>query len=234
MPSRRWPKKAPDRPTESQWPEWWSDRTSGSAPLLGLCKAVRTRDVDAGANASVWDVHIRGLEIRNFKAVTFLKLEDLRNAVVIAGPNGCGKSCVLDAIRLLKSVYGGYQANEWHSWMGEFQINFNQRPGELLRLFQDRERELLISASFSFSKAELDYVNENAAELIRAAVWREVVPELAGWRALVTTPLASQYRAHSDEVEQRAKLAANELRNELASGTVTATLRVSPRGCGQD
>lgn len=175
-------------------------------------------------------MHIRQLEIRNFKAVTLLELQDLRDAIVIAGPNGCGKSCVLDAIRLLKSVYGGYQPNEWHHWMGEFQINFNQRPGELLRLFQDKGRDLVISASFSFSQDEIEYLRQNAAELVRAAVWREVVPELAGWRALVTTPLASQYRAHSQEVETRAVVAEAELREELERDAVMATFRVDPTG----
>src|SRR5258708_5053891 len=131
-------------------------------------------------------MRIRSLEIRNFKAVTILELDDLGDAVVLAGPNGCGKSCVLDAIRLPKSVYGGYQPNEWHSWFGEFQINFNQRPDELLKLFQDPTRELRISASFSFSKEERAYIEGNARDLLRTSAWREVVPELAGWRAMAT------------------------------------------------
>ncbi len=70
---------------------------------------------------------IESLLIKNFRGIKSCTLSDLEGMVVIAGQNGSGKSCVLDAIRLLKSVYGGYQANEWHHWMGEFQINFNNR-----------------------------------------------------------------------------------------------------------
>ena len=44
-------------------------------------------------------MHLRQLEIVNFKAITCLRLENLRDAVVLAGPNGCGKSNVVDAIR---------------------------------------------------------------------------------------------------------------------------------------
>ncbi len=68
---------------------------------------------------------IENLAITNFRGIKTATLSDLETMVVIAGQNGSGKSCVLDAVRLLKSVYGGYQQNEWHQWMGEFQINFS-------------------------------------------------------------------------------------------------------------
>lgn len=99
-------------------------------------------------------MRLRQLEISNFKALTYFALEDLGDAVVLAGPNGCGKSCVLDAIRLLKSAYAGYNPNEWQSWFGEFQISFNQRPQDLAQLLQDDQRELRISGQFSFAPEE--------------------------------------------------------------------------------
>jgi predicted ATPase len=175
-------------------------------------------------------VQIRNLEIINFKALTRFRLEGLQSAIVLAGPNGCGKSCVLDAIRLLKSTYGGYQPNEWHNWFGEFQIEFNQRPGDLLRLFQDSTRDLLISADFSFATTEIAYLRQGAKDLLTAAAWREVVPELAGWRTLATTPLASQYRAHHAEVTQRAAAAESELTAELDQETVRALVHINTTG----
>lgn len=174
-------------------------------------------------------MQLRHLEIANFKAITRFRLDGLRDAVVIAGPNGCGKSCVLDAIRLLKSIYGGYQQNEWHSWFGEFQINFNQRPEELLRLLQDRRRELVIEADFAFTEAEKAHVRANATELLTFAAWREVVPELADWRTLITAPLASQYRAHHEEVVRRATQAKIELLGELREDVIRARFRITPR-----
>src|SRR5438093_567815 len=85
-------------------------------------------------------VRIESLSVDNFRAITTLSLAALQDTVVVAGPNGCGKSCVFDAIRLLKSVYGGYLPNEWQSWFGEFQINFNQRDTDWLVLFQSRSQ----------------------------------------------------------------------------------------------
>jgi AAA15 family ATPase/GTPase len=69
---------------------------------------------------------IENIEIKNFRGIKAATLPDLKNMVVIAGQNGSGKSCVLDAIRLLKSVYGGYQQNEWHHWIGGVSDQFHQ------------------------------------------------------------------------------------------------------------
>ena len=160
-------------------------------------------------------MRITAINIENFKALTRFALKDLGSAIVLAGPNGCGKSCVLDAIRLVKSAYGGYQPNEWHSWFGEFAINFNQTAGDMLRLFQDKTREVKIEASISFADSETEYLKTNAEELVRSAVWREVVPELAGWRALMGTSFASQYRSHNAEVEQKTALGGEEFLAEL-------------------
>ncbi len=56
---------------------------------------------------------IENLWISNFRGIKKLEMLSLGRMVIIAGQNGSGKSCIFDAIRLLKSVYGGYQANEW-------------------------------------------------------------------------------------------------------------------------
>ena len=76
----------------------------------------------------------------------------------------------------MKSAYGGYQQNEWHHWMGEFQIAFQQRSSEVVGLLQDPSREMRVSATFTFAQEELDYLRQNARDLLRAQVWREAHP----------------------------------------------------------
>jgi predicted ATP-dependent endonuclease of OLD family len=98
------------------------------------------------------------LSIQNFRAITNLLLDDLSDAVVLAGPNGCGKSFVLDAVRLLKSAYGSYEQDEWQTWLGEFQIDLNREPRELLSLFQDPKISLSISGTFVLSKEERTFL----------------------------------------------------------------------------
>ena len=185
------------------------------------------------ARATLGAVRISALRIINFRAVTSFELTGLRDAVVISGPNGCGKSCVLDAIRLLKSAYGGYQPNEFNSWLGEFQINLNQHPGELRRLLQDPGRDLEIAAEFSFASEEVQYLRANAGDLTMAAAWREIVPESERLRALSTASLALQARTHSAEVEQLAIRARGELETELSRGSVTARMRINQAGIAQ-
>jgi energy-coupling factor transporter ATP-binding protein EcfA2 len=175
-------------------------------------------------------MRLTDLEIRNFRAITEISLTNLEDAVVIAGPNGCGKSCVLDAIRLVKSAYGGYQQNEWHHWFGEFQIAFQQRSSEVVSLLQDPSKDMTVSASFSFAEAEIDYVRRNARDLLRAAAWREVAPELAGWRAFTAAPMAVNHRAHADEVERRAVEAHSKLAAELSKDRAIATVQITPSG----
>lgn len=47
-------------------------------------------------------MRFESLSISNFKAIATLQLHGLADMIVVAGPNGCGKSAVLDAIRTIE------------------------------------------------------------------------------------------------------------------------------------
>jgi len=148
--------------------------------------------------------------------------------VIIAGQNGSGKSCVFDAIRLLKSVYGGYQANEWQQWMGEFQINLTNRSSDFTSIFNDVTRELRITCDFRLAEAERKYITEHADELLREKIWRTILPEaysLGGYQMAV---FAAQFREREPEVAQRAKEEYNLLMQELAAPFIRGEFFIAP------
>lgn len=55
---------------------------------------------------------IRKLSIKGFKNIRNFQMEQIPDLVVLAGPNGCGKTSVFDAIRFFKSMVGPYSGSE--------------------------------------------------------------------------------------------------------------------------
>ena len=159
---------------------------------------------------------IENLRIKNFRGIKTACLVNLETMVVIAGQNGSGKSCVLDAIRLLKSVYGGYQANEWHHWMGEFQINFSN-TNDLATLLNNPDAELRITCDFSIHSEEREYIRDNCEDLVRQSIWRSKYPELYAWSTFRAVSLAAHLRSRETEIQEETKAQVELLTNELLS-----------------
>ncbi|KAA5538831.1 AAA family ATPase [Adhaeribacter rhizoryzae] len=111
-------------------------------------------------------MRIRSIRVENFRAIRFLELKDLPNAIVVAGPNGCGKSSLFDAIRLLKSAYGQYHQNEFQSWFSEFQINIHRIQKEANRFLHNPNKPLYIKAEFEISENERTFLRNNINELV--------------------------------------------------------------------
>ena len=113
------------------------------------------------------------LQVRNLRAVRQFEVSDLKDFIVIAGPNGSGKSCIFDAIRLLKSIYGGYSADEHIQWFGEFAINLQDRES-LRRMFRDPTSPVEISATIQYSEAEQAFLINHSADLVWPIAWQRV------------------------------------------------------------
>lgn len=169
-------------------------------------------------------MRIDEIEVLNFRGIRELCLKDLQNTVVIAGANGSGKSCVFDAIRLLKSAYGGYQQNEWHHWMAEFQINFANNAEALRAFFQDPNKKLSIKCAFRIHPKEREYLEEHGEDLVRASVWRLIAPEMYGWSSYNAAPMAAQYRDREPEVAQQTKDQLAAMMQELSQDTIVGHL----------
>lgn len=112
---------------------------------------------------------VRRLRVVNFRAIHSFVMDDIADAVVVAGANGAGKSHVYHALRLLKSLYGEYNQNELQQWFSEFKLNIKQGASDLHRLFRDPEKELLIEATFEFCEDELAAIREPRRALLGPA-----------------------------------------------------------------
>ncbi|MER8732344.1 ATP-binding protein [Mesorhizobium sp. M1227] len=173
-------------------------------------------------------MRIRRVHIQNFRGVRLTELPNLDDLVVLAGQNGSGKSCVLDAIRLIKSVYGGYQQNEAHQWFGEFQINFSNDPAAFISLFNDPNKPLIIQIDIEIHEAERIYLKQNSEALIRDQAWRAVVPELYGWRSLNAAPFTAQFRSREPEVKIQADQDFKLFEEEIDLEFITASIVIEP------
>lgn len=176
---------------------------------------------------------IEKLEIVNFRGIKHVLMEDLKSTVVIAGANGSGKSCIFDAIRLLKSAYGGYQQNEWHHWMSEFQVNFTANPSAFLAFFQDKQKPMRIVATFRLHPDERAFLQQHGKELVRQSVWKILAPELNGWSSYTAAPMAAQYRDREPEVERQTDLQWSAMLTELSQDTIEGRLFAEPNGALQ-
>lgn len=175
-------------------------------------------------------MRIRSIRVENFRAIRFLELLDLPDAVVVAGPNGCGKSSLFDALRLLKSAYGQYHQNEYQSWFGEFQINVNRIKQEARKVLHDPSRPLRVRAVFELSDGERAYLKEHAQDLYRGMNWAQ----FRGMRAVEGTPVVvnpAVKRAHSPVIESQTADLMRALVPVLDDETHTAELVMAP---GQD
>lgn len=176
---------------------------------------------------------IENLSISNFRGIGDVRLSDLGTIIIVAGQNGSGKSCIFDAIRLLKSVYGGYQANEWQQWMGEFQINLTNRSSDFASMFNDLSRELRIRCDFRLADEERHYISTHADALLREKIWRTILPEAYSWGGYQMAMFAAQFRDREPEVAERAKAEYPLLMQELAAQTIRGECFVPPGGALQ-
>lgn len=114
-------------------------------------------------------MRIKALEINNFRAIERLEMGDLADFVLIAGANGCGKTTVLDALRLVKSLY---VKDEWQRWLSEFSVDV-ARATNMASLFRDAAQPARISALIELSNTEFDFIVDNAENIFQTLLLNE-------------------------------------------------------------
>ena len=165
---------------------------------------------------------ITKLKIENFKAIKNIKLDGLSNTVLIAGPNGCGKSCVFHGIRLLKSFIGGHQPNEWHQWFNEFHINLQNIGKDIIQLFQTDDRKLQISAEFELHNTEKIFLENEGQKMLEYNLLKMQHPSLINssiplsGQSYKARPIGHQYNNLLTQISKQCEPQFKNLQRELS------------------
>ena len=176
---------------------------------------------------------IEELLVDNFRGIRHLHVKGLGDTVIIAGQNGSGKSCIFDAIRLLKSTYGGYQQNEWQHFFGEFAIQLHGGERHLAGLFNDPSRNIEISALFRLRDEERAYISGRAKELLEETIWQSVLPEAFQFGGYRRALFAAQFRDRQPEVMARVEAELPQLKQNLQEEFAAAQIVIQMNGAVQ-
>jgi predicted ATP-dependent endonuclease of OLD family len=168
--------------------------------------------------------------IKNFRGIQYAELSGLGDTIIIAGQNGSGKSCVFDAIRMLKSIYGGYQANEYQHFFNEFQIPLQGGARKLRTLFNNQSLPINIEAKFKLREHEREFISNNAKELLEETIWQTVLPEAFQYGGYHKAMFSQQFRERQGEVDNRVVNDLLPLFKELSQSHIIGKVEINTDG----
>ena len=175
-------------------------------------------------------MRIESIRIENIRGIELAEVPETGNTVVIAGPNGCGKTCLLDAIRTFKSLYGGYDKDERQHMFNLRQINMQDKKRNMGTLLRDKSKPGIIRAEISFSDEEKTFLRESGHGVIRERAWRMVFPQIDDPWLKIQGQLGQLLKQHRKAMEQTSVYITQELTRELGGRTTLGEISISPGG----
>ena len=173
-------------------------------------------------------MRINELRIENMKGIECLEMTEIPDTVVIAGPNGCGKSSVLDCIRLVKSLHAGYEPNEANLLATEMGVN---RKEGLRGVLRRADQVGKIEAIVELTKEESRFLLGNTGiEAIRETAWRLKFPQQDMWQLRWSGIRTPEMLQAGPEIEEEVTKLQQLIRQELETGPIVAGVRINSDG----
>ena len=174
---------------------------------------------------------ISRLTVENIRGINLAVLDGLGDVVAIAGANGCGKSCLLDCVRLFKSQYGSYYANEQKLWWQEKSLKIDDRASAI-EVLRNKNRNGRIVASITLEDKEKKFILEDAQRLTERLALLELFPGLRphyteglwNWRSV------PELVRHERQITEHTRDMQTDIRSQLAREEIQGEVTISRRG----
>jgi AAA15 family ATPase/GTPase len=119
-------------------------------------------------------MHLKKLEIRNFRAITELTIDLVDGANLLVGPNAVGKTTVLEAIRMAKGVLAPRTQNEARQVLINLGVMSPNLPQQINygAIARDSDKPVSVDCTFELSATEVgrlpEYVEKLAQQIVAA------------------------------------------------------------------
>ena len=169
---------------------------------------------------------IMDFKVENYRGVRYAEVNSVGPAIVIAGPNGCGKSCILDAIRLFKSAYGSYHQDELDLYVNEFQLGSRGRKRDFRGVIRNQKHPARIIGKLEVSEREKKYMLGEGKWMVKELIWKEKYPNIPTFQGEVIAIVSAALTDQINDVEAMAQVRMQELESVLNSGKLYGELTI--------
>ena len=171
------------------------------------------------------------LLVHNIRGIRHAEIAEAEEVITIAGSNGCGKSCLVDCIRLFKSQYGSYAANEEALWWQEKQLDVNKRE-TAQKILRDKSLSGRVEMDISVTPAEKAYIEQDPHQLIERLAISELFPGIRHWPFQDAWNWRSipELVANEGRIQERTHMLRETLHQQLAAGQYRGVLEIRADG----
>ncbi|WP_446744627.1 ATP-dependent nuclease [Silvibacterium acidisoli] len=119
-------------------------------------------------------MHLKKLEIRNFRAIAELTVDLVDGANLLVGPNAVGKTTVLEAIRMAKGILAPRTQNEARQILINLGVMSPNLPQQINygAIARDSDKPVTVNCTFELSATEIgrlpEYVEKLAQQVVAA------------------------------------------------------------------